>query len=100
MILLEIATKSVKARVKWVYFKEQCNTPFPLQYFVAPCHNKHDDSIESLRYDDLFRHMFGTEIMSRRFTFKSDIRRSVAFTFYRGNTSRHYFYDDMSFTQI
>ena len=73
MILFETATKSVKARVKWVYFKGQCSTPFPLQYFLAPCHNKYDDSIECLHYDDLFRHMFGTEIMSRSFTFQSDI---------------------------
>ena len=48
-------------------------TPFPLQYFVAPPHKNHGDSIECFHYDDVFRHMFGTDIMSRRFTFESDI---------------------------
>ena len=47
--------------------------PFPLQYFFAPRHKNHDNSIECFYYDDVFRHMLGTEIMSRRFTFESDI---------------------------
>ena len=53
--------------------KTDFKTPFPLQYFVAPRYKNHDDSIECLHYDDVFHHMFGTEIMSRRFTFESDI---------------------------
>ena len=61
-------------------FKAVIKTPFPLQYFVAPRH-KNDDSIECFHYDDVFRQVFVTEIMSRRFTFKSDISRSVAFAF-------------------
>ena len=48
-------------------------TPFPLQYFVAPRNKNHDESFECLHYDDVFCHMFGTEIMSRHFTFENDI---------------------------
>ena len=45
-------------------------TLFPSQYFVAPCHKNHDDSIECLHYDNLFHHMFSTEIMPRHFFLK------------------------------
>ena len=71
--------------------------PFTLQYFVPLRHKNHDDFIERLHYDDVFRHMFDTKIMPRRFTFESDIWRSAAFTFYSGNTFRHDFCDDISF---
>ena len=46
---------------------------FPLQYFVPLRHKNHDNFIERLHYDDVFRHMFDTKIMPRRFTFESDI---------------------------
>ena len=83
--------------IKQIPILLQFQTPFPLQYFVVPRYKNHDHYIGCLHYDDLFRHMFGKEIMSRRFTFESDIWRSAASTFYSGNTFRHYFCDDKSF---
>ena len=72
-------------------------TPFPLQYFVASLHENHEDFIECLHYDDVFCHIYDTEIMTRLLFFVSDKWRYVAFTFYSGNTFGHDICDDVSF---
>ena len=69
--------------VCWLFL---IKTLFPLQYFVAPRHKNHSDSIECFHYDDVFRHVWYRSHVETFHFWKWYMRRSVAFTFYSGNT--------------